>query len=99
MTALISPLIAILIASLILGGFTYLAFVFIRWAHRDGELRGKPGWLVVLCVLTWPGLLAWLVLRPPISPDRPVIRRNDQRVFRRKARIVEFAEEHGSLLP
>ncbi|CAN5219823.1 hypothetical protein BH23BAC1_BH23BAC1_51430 [soil metagenome] len=39
----------------------------IIWAYKDGERRGKPGWLVALIValLSWPlSLLLWLLFRP-----------------------------------
>jgi cbb3-type cytochrome oxidase subunit 3 len=37
------------------------------WAYKDGNERGKPGWLVALMVffVHWPvGLLIWFVFRP-----------------------------------
>ncbi len=40
------------------------------WVHRDAELRGKQGWLVVLLVLflDWPiSLVVWLVFRPEVK--------------------------------
>jgi hypothetical protein len=38
-------------------------FLIGRWAYRDAEARGKPGWLVVVLILSGGGLFAWLVLR------------------------------------
>ncbi len=40
------------------------------WVHRDAELRGKQGWLVVLLVLflDWPiSLVVWMVFRPEVK--------------------------------
>ena len=43
------------------------------WAYRDAEMRGKPGWLVVLVILfmNWPfSLLLWLLFRPDVPAPK-----------------------------
>lgn len=39
-------------------------FAIARWAYRDAEARGKPGWLVSLLVLSGSGWLMWLAFQP-----------------------------------
>ncbi len=46
----------------------FIVFIWsVIWAYKDGNERGKTGWLVALMVffVSWPaGLLIWLVFRP-----------------------------------
>ncbi len=46
----------------------FMVFIWsVIWAYKDGNERGKPGWLVALMVffVSWPaGLFIWLVFRP-----------------------------------
>lgn len=85
---------------LLVGLPTYL---IAGWAYRDGESRGKSGWLVILLVLTGPvGLIAWLALRPdvvsrPPMRSRPIVGPGTA-YEASTSRIVEVAREKGSLL-
>jgi hypothetical protein len=85
---------------LLIGVPTYL---ICSWAYRDGESRGKSGWLVILLVLTGPvGLFAWLTLRPevvsrPPMRSRPIVGPGTA-YEASTSRIVDVAREKGSLL-
>lgn len=86
---------------LLVGVPTYL---IASWAYRDGESRGKSGWLVILLVLSgFPvGLVAWLTLRPEVV-SRPPIRSRPivgpgTAYEASTSRIVDVAREKGSLL-
>ena len=64
--------IALVVMLAALGFFVAMVFLLVWslvWVHRDANLRGKPGWLVVLlCFLfNWPmSLVMWLVFRPDL---------------------------------
>ena len=63
---------AVLFALLVYGIPLLIIFRYARWGYRDGESRGKPGWLVALLVLYFPvGLIVWLVFRPDMKPEIP----------------------------
>ncbi len=62
---------AFVVFVLTLVGIVFLGLLIasLAWAYRDAEMRGKPGWLVVLVVLlmNWPfSLLLWLLFRPDV---------------------------------
>ena len=59
----IGEAIAVIVTILAVGVPTFLIG---RWAYRDAEARGKPGWLVVLLILSGGGIFAWLALRPDV---------------------------------
>lgn len=56
------------------------AFFLCVWLLRDAQLRGKPGFLVVLLVLTLniPGLIIWILFRPEKHSYRPVKHRDSE---------------------
>lgn len=96
---------AAMFAILVYGIPLLLIFLYARWGYRDGECRGKEGWLVALLVLTGPvGLLAWLALRPEqvsFAPprSRPIVGPGtDYDVEAGRSRVVDVAREKGSLL-
>jgi hypothetical protein len=62
-------LILVMLAAFFIVGFLVLLIASLVWVHRDAEIRGKKGWLVVLMVLllNWPvSLLVWIVFRPEL---------------------------------
>ena len=85
---------------LLVGVPTYL---IASWAYRDGESRGRSGWLVILLVLSGPvGLFAWLALRPdvvsrPPMRSRPIVGPGTAYEAATSG-IVEVASEKGSLV-
>jgi hypothetical protein len=96
---------AALYVLVLIGVPAYLIYLFASWAYRDGESRGKSGWLVILLVLTGPvGLLAWLTLRPevisyPPMRSRPIVGPGTAyEASTSRSRIVDVAREKGSLL-
>ena len=46
------------------------AHALFRWASRDAEARGKPGWAVATLVLVFfpVGPAVWALVRPPKLP-------------------------------
>jgi hypothetical protein len=76
-------LLGLLFVFLLVGVPTYL---ITSWAYRDGEARGKPGWLVVLLVMSGPGLLVWLLFRPELERESRIVS-----AASKGSRIVEAA--------
>lgn len=57
-------------------GFTFLIYTALwvaalLWVYRDAERRGRVGCFVTLMVMFFfpLGLLLWLILRPPLTPE------------------------------